>query len=395
MNRRIFNRKLCGVVAIVCTALSSCIYEGADEGGNPQALYVTFRLAMSGATEGGGASKATAPEDAAVSKASVPNDDSNGSWGDAYGPSDANGFENKILKDQFHVTFYDSQDGNYAGRLENILCTGYAQAGQEYICEFRAELKTDLSVDELRTKNMKMMVVANVPNVTDGTLQTAIPTSSVDAGLGSLTYSYVEQPGSGFPAIPMWGVYSLNLSDIAPGVAKDLGTVDLLRALAKVEVCVDRTNKTLDDVKVKSVTVSRVNTSGYGLPGKWNEIAKTTDLKFAETLRVPAGVVTAESRVFNADAGGTVVFYLPECVNGTAGNNEIKMTVAYTVDDSDERTGEILFCPYSGGSPLQDSERWDIVRNHHYKYEITSVGVIRFKASVHEWDEVETEEVVM
>lgn len=370
------------MVAIVCTALSSCIYEGADEGRNPQALYVTFRLAMSSVSEGG------------VSEASSPNDTGSGSWGDAYGSSDADDFENKILKEQFHVTFYDSENGNYAGRLENILCT----AGKGYICEFHAELKTEpeLSVEALRAKKMKMMVVANVPDVPEATLRTAI--SDAGTGLGGLTYSCVGQRGSGndggFPAIPMWGVCSPDLSDIAPGVTKDLGTVDLLRALAKVEVCVDHTNETLGDVKVKSVTVSRVNTSGYGLPGKWNEIANTKALKFAETLRVPAGVATAESRKFDADAGGTVVFYLPECVNGTAGDGEIKMTVAYTVED-DEREGTILFCPYSGGSPVHNSGRWDIVRNHHYKYEITHVGIIRFKASVHEWDNVEMEEVVM
>lgn len=378
MNRRIFNRMIRGLLAIVCIALSSCTYEERIDGRNPQALYVTFRIATSG----------------------VPGNADDGSWGDPYDTSEADDFENKILKDQFHVTFYDTESSNYVGRLEDIQPTDVVQSGTELQEFFQAELKLDksISVEQLRTKNLKMMVVANVPEVTDTELKTAI--SSVDVGLGNLTYSYVGQPAKkddeNFPAIPMWGVCSPDLKNIAPGETTDLGKVDLLRAMAKVEVCVGtNTEGILDNVTVKSVTVSRVNTSGYGLPGKWNEIAKTTDLKFSETLRVPADVKTAE-KMFNADDDGrTVVFYLPECKNGTAGNDEIKMTVTYAAGEEDKR-GEILFCPYSGGSPVQNSERWDIVRNHHYKYEITSVsGVIKFKAKVHRWDEVETDEVVM
>lgn len=381
MNRRIFNIMLCCLLAAVCTGLASCAHEepATGDGTNPQALYVTFRLAASGVSEG-----------RAASRAGAPNDTEGGSWGDSYVSSEAAGFEERILKGQFHVTFYDAQTGSYAGRLENILCTDYTTSGSDRIYEFHAELRladASISVEQLRQKTMKMMVVANIPDITDASLTAAL---SDDNGLGSLKYGYIGQPDDNFTAIPMWGVCTPNLSSITPGFTYDIGTVNLLRAMAKIEVCVDRTNKSLDDVNVKSVTVSRANTSGYGLPGSWNNINETTDLTFAKTLRVPDDVETVQNRVFGkADNNDSVIFYLPECENA-AGDEEITMSVTYTVE-SEEREGTIRLCPYTNGHPDGQSERWNIVRNHHYRYEITGIGVIKFTASVHDWYVVEKE----
>ena len=373
MSRIMFNIMICCLLA---AGLSSCIYDEYQvvDDRNPQALYVAFRLTA-----------AVVPESAATSRSSEPDNAGDGAWGNDYSSSEPIEFEEKILKDKFHVAFYDSGNNSYVGCLDDILCTELTQSGSGGIYTFHGELKLEdigMTVEELRQKKVKMMVVANIPDIPDVLLKRGLS----DSGLGSLIYEYIGQEGD-FPAVPMWGVSSPDLSAIAPGKTLNLGTVNLLRVMAKVEVCVNRADPTLAPVNVKSVTVNRVNVSGYGLPGNWNGIGKTSDLKFSETLRIPDDA-TPVSRVFaKADNQGAVIFYMPECGN-SPGAEEIVLTVTYTVD-SEERQGIIRLCPYANGSPSNGNELWDVVRNHHYRYEIASIGVLKFKVSVHEWTIVE------
>lgn len=395
MNRTTFNMMTCGLLAAVCAGLSSCDDEVPAVGGeNPQTIYVTFRLATRG----------TAGKRAPTLRTVPPDGTGDGSWGGGYEQSGSVGFEDKILGDGLHVTFYDAADGSYAGRLENIVCI---PPGEDYVREIYAELRLDnlettLEELQLHQKKLKMMVMANMPDVTDDDDALKAGLSSEADGPGSLTYRYIGQSEEDFPAIPMWGVCSPDLSAITPGKRLDLGNVELLRAMAKVEVGVDKGNEALAklDVKVKSVTLNKVNKSGYGLPGKWNEKGNTTDLKFDETLRVPPGVETVQDTVFGkADADGSVVFYLPECENGNeAGEEGLTMTVTYTVE-GEERQGTIHFCPYSDGHPAVDTKdpagRWDIVRNHHYQYMISGIDVIKFTTNVHPWDDGGEHEIDM
>lgn len=375
MNRISFNMMICCLLAAACAGLSSCIYEEYKivDDRDPQALYVAFRLTTSGATS------------AATSRGSVPNDIDNGAWGDNYSSSETIEFEERILKDKFHVVFYDYVDNSYVGCLDNILCTELTQPGAGGIYTFHGELKleqTGMTVEQLRQKSVKMMVIANMPDVPEASLKNGLS----DNGLGHLTYDYIGQEGD-FQAVPMWGVASPDLSAITPGKTLNLGTVSLLRAMAKVEVCVNRADPNLNNVNVKSVTVNRANISGYGLPSNWTGIGETSDLKFAETLRIPDDA-TPVSRMFaKADDQGAVIFYMPECRNNP-GDDEIILTVIYTAD-SEEREGTIRLCPYANGRPGNGSELWDVIRNHHYRYEIASIGVIKFKVSVHEWTIVE------
>lgn len=361
----------CGLLVALCTALFSCTR---DDGTDPQALYVTFRLALPEASDG-----------TVVSKSGVPYNPNDGSWGDSYESSEAIGFEDKILKDQFHVTFYNADEtGEYAGWLENIVCTDFTSSGTDRLYEFHAELKLagNMDVEQLRKTKMKMMVVANM-EVDDALLKAPL---STDNGLGNLKYRYIGQSSEdGFPAIPMWGVCSPDLGTIEPGVTSDLGDVYLLRAMAKIEVCVDRGNESLSDVNVTKVTVSKANCSGFGLPGNWKNVASTTDLKFSGTLRPDDSAAPIGERTFADVDNGSVIFYLPECRNGDS-EDEIKMTVAYTVNGGeDELEGTIYLCPYNDSGYPVHSEQWDIVRNHYYQYTITAVGVLKFTTKVHEW----------
>lgn len=376
MNRITLNMMICCLLAAVCTGLSSCAHDEDPTANdvNPQALYVAFRLTTS-----------VVSGPSTTSRGSVPDNTDKGAWGDGYSSSETIEFEEKILKDKFHVVFYDFGDNSYVGCLDNILCTELTQSGAGGIYTFHGELKleqTGMTVEQLRQKSVKMMVIANMPDVPEASLKNGLS----DSGLGHLTYDYIGQEGD-FQAVPMWGVASPDLSAITPGKTLNLGTVSLLRAMAKVEVCVNRADPNLNNVNVKSVTVNRANISGYGLPSNWTGIGETSDLKFAETLRIPDDATPVSRTFAKADDQGAVIFYMPECRNNP-GDDEIILTVIYTAD-SEEREGTIRLCPYANGRPGNGSELWDVIRNHHYRYEIASIGVIKFKVSVHEWTIVE------
>lgn len=369
-----------GLLVFACMAFTSCVCEDETciEGGeDSHALYVSFRLSMQHASSA--ATKST--------RGVVPSDPGGGKWGDEYEKSEAIPFEETILKDRFHVTLYNAADKSCVGWLDNILCTQFVKSGSDDIYEFRGFLrllKPETTVEELRRLTVRMMIVANQPDMPFGALRHDL--QDIDDNPGDLRYYYIGQEND-FHAIPMWGVCSASLKDIGPGPENraDMGSIALLRSMAKVEVRVNPNDGQLQDVHLESVTLNRANRSGFTLPGEWNTLDDTRNLEFGKTLRVPysPGVITSK-RFDKKSADGGIVFYLPECEN-TVGD-EIVMTVAYTVG-SDHRTNEIYFRPYNEVTGKPDSAPlWDIVRNHHYRYTIVGVGAshddLRFKVSI-------------
>lgn len=348
-------------------ALCSCVYDDAPStpaSTDPDAMYISFSLVMHGGQR------------LPVSRAGVPDPD--GIWGGNYVPGDATAFDERIPEGSLHATLYDA-DGSCLGKLVNILCTSIRrdEAGDD-IYEFRGMLalrNTSITTEDLSAKTaVRMMVTAygdgtSIPSVMEDT-----GLSVEDAGLGSLAYSDCYGiPGNSFTAIPMWGVCTHSLAGIMQGKVLDIGSVKMLRSMAKIEVGVSADPEAgLENVTVTGVTVNRLNTGGYVLPGKWNKLAGTGDLEFSNTIRIPADVKTMTNcRFSNMEPSKPLVFYLPECVN-SEGDSEIVITVEYKVG-IDEKTGNIYIRPYENGKPVADT-LWDIVRNHYYQYEITAVG---------------------
>lgn len=384
----------------------SATQPGAQSGGaqpaGTQSLYASFRVVVPGVAEDG-AARPVGTRAAAEYGPGV-------SWGDDYEQSGAVGFENRLIVDEshFHVALYDAVEGSYMGRFKDIVRTNLSMLGPDYLYEFHAKLDIpdqSISLDELNRMTLKMVVVANMGDVSDDMLAAGL--SSDAGGLGTLEYDRGQVDGDD-PAIPMWGVATVEIEKVrvlvdgeprygfVPSLTSDMGKVDLLRALAKVEVRVNLNGEgPAERVIVERVTVNRANTTGYGLPGEWNTVGDTKRLTFGNTLRVPADVQSETDRTFRkANDTDGVVFYLPECENSSA--DEIKMTVCYSVE-GEERTGEIHLCSYADGKPESgyETKLWNVVRNHHYLYTITGIGKIGFSATVCNWDGVEEIEVDM
>lgn len=369
------------VVLLAVMLCVSCSKDAREEDGI-QTIGVNFRVAV--------------PIDESSSAATENN--GNLTWGDEYDMEEGLPDENRILWVDFSVAFFSEAEKTYIGKLERIQCVGGQLAGGQYTYECNGVLKSkeDMTVEELVEKlrsagRIRTLVTANVANLQQEVLDAGI--SKPNDGLGTVEYSCSGIFDRNFPAIPMWGVVTNDFSELTIGKSVSLGEVALLRSVAKVEVLVSEELQQASNnaIKLNSVSVNRMNTTGYVLPGKWNEIEETEKLEFSETLRIPDDVNEVEGCDFKVGTDGRVVFYLPECRN-MAGESEIIMRVSYNVED-EVRTGTIHLCKYESGVPTGDL--WNVVRNHLYRYIITNTGEIKFRVEVHPWDEVEIPEIMM
>lgn len=370
------------LAALSCVSCSKEALVSFGEEDGMQPLNVIFRMAI--------------PMDASTVDSQEYNDDQ--TWGDDYNQENALSAENRILWDDFSVAFFSENDNSYIGHLRDIHCINLLPGVDMATYECKGVLTTteDMKAEELVEKlrssgKVRTLVIANV-KTEQKTLEAGI--SGADAGLGAMEYSCNGLFNIDFPAIPMWGMTTNDFSGLTLGKSIDLGKVALLRSVAKVEVLVsDELQQASENtIKLTSVSVSRMNTTGYVLPGNWNNIDKTENLKFSETLRIPEPATKEEDKTFSVRDDGRVLFYLPECRNGS-GDDEIVLTVNYTVED-EAREGIIHLCDYSNGNPDREN-LWDVVRNHLYRYIITNSGEIKFMVEVHPWDEVEIPEIMM
>lgn len=384
--------------ALLCLALSSCVYDDGmepDTAGNPSDLMVSFTLRMERSRSGRETYSRGFP---AEPDKDYDYDVYGPTWGDDYPQVEGNTFDNRLLKEHFHMLLLEKETNKVVGKMEHdkmdvLIYDPY----EDYtIVKFWGVLDTNLSTEELsRDDKYKVMIFANGDNGCAAGLDETL------AGDG-ITFSHIGQPGDrnsagrAFDAIPMWGVAEAKLAGIKPGKQKEIGEVSMLRSMAKIVVDLDTDSKgdLTEDVKgvrLTSLSVSNVNTNGAMLPANWGTITDTKSLEIKNTLRIP----TPEGTMKDFGSGlkvavtakdvTSIEFYVPEYDNNA--DAEFLLKVKYTVgDDTEEKEGEIHICKYENGQPAANYTLWPIVRNHIYQYTITKVGptvdYLRFKVTI-------------
>ena len=331
------------LLLLLAATLASCVYDDApalrsDDG--RQAVQVTFTLAAG-----------NAPTD---TRAEGP------TWGDYYPPKNGTEWENAIDPDDLQVLLYTAADNGYVGRVENLVSFRNDDGTYTYHGQLTADAD-DLTPDT----SYKIMVFANC-NINNNT-----------EDISSITNKTFAQDAR---YIPLWGVKTTTLN-LTPGTANNLDKIDLLRAMAKIEV-------TLSAVLTGEYTLSRVylnryNQTGYCLPADYATASQTTDLD-REDGTAPISFNPNESLAANAlftisTDGNTAVCYLPEYEAEDANPAVLTITLngkAYTLDLKDYTTD-------NGGY-------YDLVRNHIYRYIITGVndGTLTVQYRVLPWDKV-------
>ena len=186
--------------------------------------------------------------------------------------------------------------------------------------------------------------------------------------------------------IPMWGVAPL--TDLKLGKSNQVGTVDMLRAMAKVSVHL-RSDMAEKGYTIEKLSLNDLNASGYCLPALYYTVDQTRDLPFKGSLHV------LDSRVAERDFTQTGYTYVPEYDNTSASAVPSTVSVSLSHNGSHEGTYTLEFRNYdSDGAP--SGTPYDIQRNHHYQYTIyKSDDRVIVTLHVRQWNRREHEDVIM
>lgn len=302
-------------------------------------------------------------------------------WGDTYENQPGEGYENRI--DQLQVVLYSTDGNNTAYPLHNLWQeTSSTQEGGQDIYTFVGSIDTN-DAGSPQAGTYKIMVFANCGTMSDYTFD----------GIDELSFTYCYDYATHTPttAIPMWGVTTAELT-LTPGERQTLaGGIDLLRAVAKVEVQLNDA-VAQEGFSLTGVTISTANTQGYCLPLDYDKVRTTAALNREEetditTFHPYPNSATTTDLAFTNDGNNTYTLYLPEYDNGT-GNTPATLSVTVADEDNQPETYTLEFKNYTNGQPT--GEAYNIVRNHLYRYTITKIdnGQLTVQHQVMPWDKV-------
>lgn len=263
--------------------------------------------------------------------------------------------DNYIDLSGVRLLIFDSGN-NYMGSLKDMIYTSKANGTgyyEEKVYEFEGTAPDGLT----KNATYKFVVLAN----------TTIP-ANTEITVDNLNALIFAQNTN---AIPMWGVTTAQLSLVA-GNLQDIGDIALLRAISKVTVQLSPDMIT-KGFTLESLQVDNYNNQGFVLPANAFSVAATTSLDQEACIRPLASAGTNLPGTVN---NNSVELYLPEYANATLKDATMSVVVKDKNDKEMEFLGEegITFRNYTNGVAKKGSE-YDIVRNHHYIFTITSAEI--------------------
>lgn len=297
----------------------------------------------------------------------------NEGWDDYDPKDDGTAYENAINTEQLQIKVCD-ENGTIIGDVENVIAINN---GTDTNPDYSITGTWENAADKL-SKAKKIMVFANCGTsiVTPGNIQNLAFTRAS-------TTQY----------IPMWGVTTLT-NELVVGKSNNLGTIDLLRSLAKVKV------KLADGMKSRkyslgAMQLNNYNTSGYTLPLTYNTVASTAAIRFGNSLH--ANSSWAQSIVMTGDDDESIMLYIPEYDNINAATDR-KATISLQLmrDGEEEGNYTLHFCNYTPEGAPDAASTYNIQRNHYYEY---TVGLtddqVKIVLNVKEWNLRQHDEIIM
>lgn len=385
-----------GVVSLLVMLLmfSSCYNKTdltRDDDNDIRTVQVQFTIAVGNTTTGSAAKRNTG----VTTRATTGTD-----WTQYSPAEDGVGVENNIDVTKLHVILYntnsDGQITQLAGVVQDLRITSSTDNNSGYLYNVYGSMTipTDRLIND-ETFQGRVVIFANTDAPTGGWSSI----STVD--LSSISYTYEKDNSHGDPAtlplqyIPMWGISPTQSITLQGGSYNNLGTIDLLRAMAKVKVTL-RNDMIEKGYSFTNITLNRYNTSGNVMPSGVAQLASaegTRNLTYQESFSLPTGVTQEQNLSFLANTGDTEsqTLYIPEYDNLSDGVTPA--TIAVTMQNSNGATisGTLEFKDYSDGRAT--SSAYNIVRNHYYTFEVYSeTGVnlkvvpwVPFSHNVHTW----------
>lgn len=297
----------------------------------------------------------------------------NEGWDDYDPKDDGTAYENAINTEQLQIKVCD-ENGTIIGDVENVIAINN---GTDTNPEYSITGTWENAADKL-SKAKKIMVFANCGTsiVTPGNIQNLAFTRAS-------TTQY----------IPMWGVTTLT-NELVVGKSNNLGTIDLLRSLAKVKV------KLADGMKARNYSLGALqlnnyNTSGYTLPLTYNTVASTAAIRFGNSLHANSSWAQSITMTNNDDE--SIMLYIPEYDNINAATDR-KATISLQLmrDGEEEGNYTLHFCNYTPEGAPDAASTYNIQRNHYYEY---TVGLtddqVKIVLNVKEWNLRQHDEIIM
>ncbi len=250
--------------------------------------------------------------------------------------------------------------------------------------------------DIIDAGSFKIMVLANwgkdnYPTVTG---ETTIDDVCGDAA--GVYNAFVDESGnacapSASHLIPFYGIHAYTDVSLVKGEQVVLTqAVTLLRAVAKVEVVLKNSDRTLSDVSIQ-----RYNEKGYCAPAgvyseSYYESADRQTSSFSGVhLLNDANDEGASGRSlpFMQQDDGTWVIYVPEYNNTASVDDYAYITLKEQNDDDTSYT--IYFANYAYGETVNDDVdyRFDIQRNNLYRYTVEFLDNQGLNVHVDKWSE--------
>ena len=297
----------------------------------------------------------------------------NEGWDDYDPKDDGTAYENAINTEQLQIKVCD-ENGTIIGDVENVIAINN---GTDTNPDYSITGTWENAADKL-SKAKKIMVFANCGTsiVTPDNIQNL-------AFARSATTQY----------IPMWGVTTLT-NELVVGKSNNLGTIDLLRSLAKVKV------KLADGMKSRkyslgAMQLNNYNTSGYTLPLTYNTVASTAAIRFGNSLHANSSWAQSITMTNNGDE--SIMLYIPEYDNINAATDR-KATISLQLmrDGEEEGNYTLHFCNYTPEGAPDAASTYNIQRNHYYEY---TVGLtddqVKIVLNVKEWNLRQHAEIIM
>ena len=297
----------------------------------------------------------------------------NKGWDDYDPKDDGTAYENAINTEQLQIKVCD-ENGTIIGDVENVIAINN---GTDTNPDYSITGTWENAADEL-SKAKKIMVFANCGTsiVTPGNIQNL-------AFARSATTQY----------IPMWGVTTLT-NELVVGKSNNLGTIDLLRSLAKVKV------KLADGMKSRkyslgAMQLNNYNTSGYTLPLTYNTVASTAAIRFGNSLH--ANSSWAQSIVMTGDGDESIMLYIPEYDNiNAAADRKATISLQLMRDGEEEGNYTLHFCNYTPEGAPDAASTYNIQRNHYYEYTVGRTDdQVKIVLNVKEWNLRQHDEIIM
>lgn len=297
----------------------------------------------------------------------------NEGWDDYDPKDDGTAYENAINTEQLQIKVCD-ENGTIIGDVDNVIAINN---GTDTNPDYSITGTWENAADKL-SKAKKIMVFANCGTsiVTPGNIQNL-------AFARSATTQY----------IPMWGVTTLT-NELVVGKSNNLGTIDMLRSLAKVKV------RLADGMKARkyslgAMQLNNYNTSGYTLPLTYNTAASTATIRFDNSLH--ANSSWAQSIAMTGDDDESIMLYIPEYDNINAATDR-KATISLQLmrDGEEEGNYTLHFCNYTPEGAPDAASTYNIQRNHYYEYTVGRTDdQVKIVLNVKKWNLRQHDEIIM